>query len=113
MAFAQSEIILGERQGDGLPLREHLESAYRQTGIPHDLLVNAPELPVGTADLWADFLALHSTRGSGMGGQECITWPALDAYQRINGVRFEPWQIEALRRADNAYLANKAEKVAK
>lgn len=114
MAFVQSELELGARQVDGLPLREHLENAYRQTGILPDMLANAPACPPGCADLWRDFMALHTTRGSGgMGAPDCISWPALDAYQRINGVRFEPWQIDALRQADAAYLTVAAQRRAK
>jgi len=38
-----------------------------------------------------------------------ISWADLDAYQRVNRFRFEPWEIEALRRADQAYMRAHAE----
>lgn len=94
---------------DGRSLREHLQSWQRQTGRVPEQLADAPRLPVGCEPLWRDFLALHSTRGSNGFGPERITFPALDAYQRLYGVRFAAWEIEAIRAADAAYIAHTAQ----
>ena len=89
---------------DGRPLREHLEAAYRQTGKLPALLADAPRLPMGTEALWRDFLSLHASRGSNGFGLNRIGYLELDAYQRVHGFRFEPWQIDAIQRADAAFI---------
>lgn len=94
---------------DGKPLREHLESIHRQTGVMPDALADAVTLPDGCEMLWRDFLALHGTRASTGFGPARIGYSDLDAYQRVQGCRLPAWQIEAIRRADNAYLAHYAE----
>ena len=66
-------------------------------------------MPEGFAGVWRDFMALHSTRPVGMNGPSRIPWAELDAYQRVNGFRFQPWQIEAIRRADMAFMEFSAE----
>ena len=32
----------------------------------------------------------------------------IDAYQRVRSIRFEPWEAEAIARADAAWLAERA-----
>jgi hypothetical protein len=98
---------------EGATLREHLLSAWERTGKQPDRLRDAPSLPEGTAPLWRDFLALHGCRGSSGMGPLRISWMDLDAYQRVQGIRFAPWEIEALRRADNAFMIHHAEGVKK
>ena len=71
------------------------------------MLADAPPLPRGCVLLWSDFLALHGTRGSSGMGPARIGFVEIDAWQRVNEVRFEPWEIEAIRRADNAYMASR------
>lgn len=44
-----------------------------------------------------------------MGGPSRIPWAEMDAYQRVNGFRFAAWQIEAIRRADAAFMEFAAE----
>lgn len=94
---------------EGQPLREHLESYERQTGQIHPRLAEAPMLPPGCEQLWRDFMDLHGARGFTGFGPARITFVDLDAYQRVQGVRLSPWQIDAIRRADNAYLTHYAE----
>ena len=93
---------------EGATLREHLTTVWERTGNKPERLAN--DLPDGCSNLWHDFLALHNSRGSaGMGGPLRISWADLDAYQRVRGFRFEPWEIEAIRRADGAYMTHFAE----
>lgn len=82
---------------------------YRQTGTMPDQLANAPMLPVGLEQLWADFTDLHQTRGSNGFGPARITFADIDAWCRVNRATLAGWQVEAIRRADNAYLAHYAE----
>lgn len=85
---------------------DHLASAWERSGKEPRRLVEAQELPAGLELLWDDFLELHSARGSTGFGPARITFVDIDAWQRVNGVTLRPWQIEAIRRADNAYLAS-------
>lgn len=87
-------------------MREHLANYQKQTGKVHPRMAEAVELPDGLETLWSDFLELHSSRGSNGFGPSRITFTDIDAWQRVNGVKLRPWQVEAIRRADNAYLAS-------
>jgi hypothetical protein len=73
------------------------------------MLADAPRLPSGCEQLWRDFMALHNSRGFTGFGPARITFVDIDAFQRVQGVRLPAWQIDAIRRADNAYLAHHAE----
>ena len=90
---------------DGEPLSAHLQAAWRQTGVKPAALANAPELPAGCQTLWADFLDLHASRGSNGFGACRITWRDIADWQEVNGVKLEPWEIAAIRRADSMWLA--------
>lgn len=89
-------------------MREHLESFERQTGRLHPVLADAPVLPDGLGPLWRDFMAMHSTRSSTGFSPMRISYADLEAYQRVEGVRLAPWQVEAIKRADAAYLDHHA-----
>lgn len=108
-AFAKHHFELMTLQEDGKTLREHLESYERQSGRRHPILAEAPELPPGCGSLWGDFMSLHTTRGSNGFGPARISFSDIDAYQRIRRVTLEPWEIDAIRRADAAYIAHHAE----
>lgn len=87
---------------------EHLAAVWERTGSEPARLRDAPELPLVMEPLWADFLQLHNTRGSSGFGAARISFVDIDAWQRVTGVRLRPWQIEAIRAADNAYFAAQA-----
>lgn len=89
---------------DGRTLREHLESVKRQTGVVPAMLADAPSLPAGCEMLWRDFMALHATRQVGMSGPARITYGDMVAYQTLGRFAFAAWEIEAIRRADIAFL---------
>lgn len=108
--FARSEFELGAPQDvDGLPLRTHLESEWRQSGVQPAQLADAPPCPQGCEVLWQDFMALHNTRGFGMSAPLRIGFADMDAYQRVNGLSLETWEIAAIRAADGAFMAHWAE----
>lgn len=90
-------------------MREHLENWERQTGQSHPMLSGARSLPAGCEQLWRDFIALSGTRGSTGFGPSRISFSDIDAFQRVKSVTLPAWQIEAIRRADNAFLAHYAE----
>lgn len=110
MAFARHQFEISEPLDDGQPLIAHLEAAWRQTGVQPDVLANAPELPAGCQALWADFLDLHASRGSNGFGACRITWRDIADWQAVNQVRLEPWELAAIRKADNMWLAEFAPK---
>lgn len=63
-----------------------------------------PPFPSGCELLWRDFMELSMTRGSNGFSVARITWLEIDAYQRVNGIEFRPWEIEAIRRLDSAFM---------
>lgn len=109
--FAAFQFTLSAPQeSDGLPLRAHLESYERQTGKVHPMLVDAPPLPGGCEQLWLDFLALHGCRGSNGFGPSRISWRDLADWQSVTGSRLGQWQIDAIRKADDAFMADWADR---
>lgn len=88
-------------------MRDHYAMLAERTGRTVEEIHGAPDLPTGCEALWNDFMALHSSRGSSGFGPLRIGWIDLDAYQRCRGVRFAQWEIEAIRRADTAYLVSR------
>lgn len=105
-AYAVSQFELSAIQDDGKPLREHLLSIQRQTGKTPAALANAPSLPVELGQLWADFVDLHSSRGSTGFGPARIMFSDIDAWMRVTGNRLAAWQIAAIRKADDAFMAS-------
>lgn len=94
---------------EGQPLRAHLESWQRQTGKVHPKLASAPSLPVGCNGLWLDFIGLHQKRGGNGFAPSPITEADIHYRQQNRGVRFAPWEVKAIERADRAYLEVYAE----
>lgn len=107
-AFAQSEFELSAVvKEDGLTVRQHLQAAWERSGVmPAELSL---ALGDGLERLWSDFMALHGSRASTGFGPARIGYAEIDAYQRVIGARFEPWELDAIRAADNAYLVHYAE----
>lgn len=54
--------------------------------------------------LWRQFTSLHRARTSNGWGPNPITWSELDAYCRLTGVQLDPWEVEAIRALDEAFL---------
>lgn len=87
-----------------MTLREHYEGLAERTGRTLAEVANLPVLPEGCEQLWSDFLDLSVARGSTGFGPARISWLDLDAYQRVLGFRLSGWQIEAIRKADTAFM---------
>ncbi len=81
---------------------------WQKSGREPQYLADLPVLPDGCEQLWADFAELHESRGSSGFGPMRITFGDIDSWQRVNGVTLEAWQVDAIRKADNAYLASVA-----
>lgn len=107
-AFATSQFELAATQEDGSTVIEHLLSIEERTGQTPQVLLDAPHCPAGCEELWRIFGELHSCRGTTGFGPMRITYTDLDAFQRVSGTTLQPWERDAIRKADNAYLADYA-----
>jgi hypothetical protein len=58
--------------------------------------------------LWSDFARLSAVRAWPDGNPARIGFGEIEAYQRLHDIRFEPWELDALQRADGAFLAAQA-----
>lgn len=81
---------------------DHLAVVARVRGRKLD--ENAPKLPREMRYLWRTFLSLHRARGSNGFGPNAITWSEMDAYCRLTGTALDPWEVEAIRALDEAFL---------
>lgn len=67
-----------------------------------------PPLPADLRYLWSAFSQLHRTRQAGM--SLCpITHAEIDAWSRLYRVRLDPWEVDALRALDDAFLETHSE----
>lgn len=104
MMFARHQFELSKPAPDGASTREHLDLVFERTGEMPAILANAPECPTGTAQIWADFLELHSSRGSTGFGLMGITWRDIADWQTVRGVVLSQWDIEQIRALDVMWL---------
>ena len=111
VAFAAFQFELNAPQDDGATLRDHLEMYQASTGMMHPIMKAAPHLPAGCEYLWSDFMDMHSTRQFRDSGPAPISFLDIDAWQRVNGVALQPWQLNAIRRADAEFLRATAKAV--
>ena len=89
---------------------QHLQLIWEKSGVCPALIANAPKLPDGCDQLWHDFLELHDSRGSTGFGPMRITFSDLHAWQTMRGLRLQGWELDAIRRADNAWLKDYGER---
>ena len=108
MNFARHQFELSKLQEDGQTLLSHLKAAEQRTGKVPAMIANAPPMPRGCAQLWADFNELHGSRGSTGFGFARITFADLKAWQEVRGVRLTPWEIDQIRKADDLWLSEYA-----
>lgn len=83
-------------------------AVWARSGKEPAALADRPRLPEGLDPLWRDFSELHDSRGSNGFGPMRITFGDIHAWQAVKGVTLEAWEVEAVRRADNAFLASYA-----
>lgn len=115
MAFAQVQFRLNARQADGASLREHLVSVAQQTGeTPQELEeANAAICPPMLAHVWGWFLDLHRARGGAGMGPESLSYREIAAWASLTGQRLEPWELDALRALDEAWMEQAAAQLEK
>ena len=105
-SFAQRQFELSAPQEDGSILRDHLDAISERTGRVHPLIADAPPLPEGCDNLWLTFLSLHSRRGSNGFGPSRLTYGEIKDYQTVTNDILEPWEVDAIMKADDAYFAS-------
>lgn len=67
-------------------------------------VTDGPEVPWAGRRIWAIFIALNATRGSGGFGPLPISNLEIEAYARLNRETLRPWEREILRAMDVAYM---------
>jgi len=81
----------------------------KQTGrTPPEL--DGPACPELARHLWEWFGELHAARTHSGLGPNPISWPDLDAWSRLTGVRPSPSELYCLRALDAAWFAVQREK---
>lgn len=65
-------------------------------------------MPTGGEYLWRAFHRLSLRRGSNGFGANALSWPDVDAFVRLSGVRLEPWEIEIIEHLDVLFLTQQA-----
>lgn len=81
----------------------------RQRGVVAVEAPVAPPLPPEAVHLWQAFRSLDAARGNNGFGPLPISFVDMDAWQRVMQYQLDPWEVEAVRMIDNAYLAVEAE----
>lgn len=92
-------------------MREHLTRA-QQFDASAARELRGPLLPPLAARAWSVFGDLHATRSMGMSGVGPIAYSELDAYCRVTATRLTPCDVQLVRVADDAFLAEMAERLA-
>lgn len=111
--FAAAHFELNAPQGDGEPLRNHLE-VYARDGDPESIaeLAAAADPPQPTEYLWGYFLDLHSTRtGNGFGPCR-LSRLEIRLWEEDEGVALAHWERRAIMALDACWLTATAEQQA-
>jgi hypothetical protein len=111
LGFAGRAIQLSMRQPDGATLREHLQSAWRQTGERPELL-EPVDCPDEMLYLWDRFLEVSKRRTSNGFGLNPVPYADIAAWATMNRVRITPFELEVLDRIEALYVSLMQPKVA-
>lgn len=98
---------MSKAQADGKALADHHRQFAITKGLdPDDYLEEqyGCTMPQLLGSLWELFNDLSATRRSGMAGPEALTYGEIAAYSQLYKQEFSPWEIDALRRLDYAWL---------
>lgn len=85
-----------------------LNDIVRQTGVVPKELRDLPRLPAALEYLWDWFTELDATRGQGFSADLAIAWQEINAFFAVQRVTPQRWELQALRRIDEAYLSSRA-----
>lgn len=71
-------------------------------------LAQLARIPAAAEHVWSWFCNLSPTRRMGYAAAEPLSWSDIEAYFRLLGVAPLRWEVAALRRLDETYLASRA-----
>lgn len=92
---------------DGTTKLDHLIQVEESTGQNH---VPETHIPMEAEHLWNWFWSLSSARGSsGFGGAAPLSFTEIRAWIEVTGLTVHPWEIDAIRAMDGAYMQAQAE----
>lgn len=100
---------LSKRQPDGDTLRGFLQWRAAASGHADPRLT--ARVPQGLTGLWDAYVELSAMRPAGMGAS-CIPGTEYESWQRLNGIRLTPWEVDTLKAMDRAALAASADAAA-
>jgi len=90
-----------QQDGRGVSQLDSLIQVMAVTGeIPEEL--EGPELPSIFEDLWSEFIHLANTTQMGSSGVEPIQPSEVEAWSRLTGASFRPWQVSLIFDMDRA-----------
>lgn len=90
---------------DGSTLRAHLRQAERSS---KKKLIRNPKVPDAAVHLWGWFWQLNDARPEGFSSAGPLTFGEIAAWAGLTGITPHPWEVEALKAMDRAYLASVA-----
>lgn len=101
--------MLSARGEDGSTYREVLQGQLerartdkRRQEMEEELLM--PPFPEAVRYLWNAYWRIRARAGGGETGPQPIRWPDIDAFIRLAGLRFAPWEVRIIEVIDDAWL---------
>ena len=91
---------------DGKTKLDHLIQVEEATGRSH---VPDVEIPLHGSHIWDWFWTLSNARGSSGFGASPLCFTEIRAWIEVTGVSVHPWEIDAIRAMDGAYMQAQAE----
>lgn len=111
MEFAKARFELMKEAGDGSAIDDHMASVRAQTsGVAEAATPDLPTVEPELFYLWDAWRELNCARQSGGMASNPVSYLEIEAYCRIVGVQFEPWEARAIRAVDDTFLAVMASK---
>lgn len=72
-------------------------------------MLEVPPMPEALAYLWNAFWRIRVRKGTdAMGNVQPIGWGDLDAFNRLSGLKLNPWEIDLIEQIDTVYLQARA-----
>lgn len=91
---------------------EHIEGLLDRAKTPErreklEQELALPPLPWCLIYLWNRFTRLSNRRGSNGFGPSLLTYIEIEAFQRLTGFRFTPWEIEMIEMLDHEFISSR------
>jgi len=96
MAYAHFNAEVEHRPNGKSSIRQQLEQVEKTTGVPHEKLLNAPELPEEYQHVWSWFCELFSG--------EVPSYQEMQAWSQLTGNIVLPREFNLIRRLARKFL---------